>query len=72
TDAFGDTLWTKTYGGSENDHGNSICQTTDQGYIIIGYTESYGQGNRDLWLIRTAPDVPTAVTEYKSNVPESY
>jgi len=72
TDASGDTLWTKTIGGSEDDRINSVYQTTDQGYIITGQTKSYGQGNNDTWLIRTAPDVSTFVTENSSDIPESY
>jgi len=72
TDASGDTLWTQTFGGSEDDRSNSVYQTTDQGYIITGQTKSYGQGNNDIWLIRTAPDVPTAVAEDRSDVPESH
>ena len=53
TDANGDSLWTKTFGGSDSDEGLSVQQTTDGGYIIIGDTESYGNGGRDLWLIKT-------------------
>ena len=52
-DANGDTIWTKTYGGTEYDFGYSIAQTFDGGYIAAGYTESYGAGLRDVYLIRT-------------------
>ncbi len=42
TDALGDTLWTKTYGGWDWDHGTAVQQTTDGGYVIVGWTTSFG------------------------------
>jgi hypothetical protein len=49
----GDTIWTRTYGGSSNDRGYSIKQTFDGGYIITGYSNSFGTGNADVYLIKT-------------------
>jgi hypothetical protein len=49
----GDTLWTKTYGGESWDYGSSVWQTSDGGYIIAGYTNSFGAGNDDVYLIKT-------------------
>jgi len=53
TDAQGDTLWTRTYGGTDFDVGYSVQQTSDGGYIIAGFTISYGAGNDDVYLIKT-------------------
>ena len=56
TDTMGDTLWTRAFGGSGVDIGNSVQQTSDGGYIITGYTRSYGVGNYDVWLLKIAGD----------------
>lgn len=52
TDSLGDTLWTKTYGGSNNERGAAL-PVSDGGYFIIGSTESFGAVNGDIYLIKT-------------------
>jgi hypothetical protein len=53
TDRSGIVEWSRTFGGSEFDHGNSVLQTTDGGYLVAGVTLSYGAGSYDVWLIKT-------------------
>lgn len=57
TDALGDTLWTKLLGGSGVEIGYSIQQCSDNGYIVTGFTSSYGSGSYDLWLVKIKSDV---------------
>lgn len=53
TDNNGDTLWTGMYGGVGDDKAYSVRQTADGGYIIAGFTDSFGSGDDDFCLIKT-------------------
>jgi hypothetical protein len=44
--------WKKTFGGEAPDFGMSVDRTADGGYIVAGYTYSYGEGQSDVWLIK--------------------
>jgi hypothetical protein len=54
TDSNGDLLWTRTYGGSADDHFYSIEALSDDSYLIVGSTDSFGAGSLDVWLIHIA------------------
>lgn len=56
TNVEGKEIWNKTYGGVSYEWGNSIQQTSDGGYIVVGVTNSFGFGNGDVWLIKTNAD----------------
>ena len=43
--------WILTYGRDEVDGSNSVLQRPDGGYILMGYTRSFGYGGHDIWLI---------------------
>ncbi|MBL4734467.1 MAG: hypothetical protein JKY18_03840, partial [Flavobacteriales bacterium] len=52
TDSIGTVEWTRSYGGVNTDVGLNVKQTADSGYVITGYTNSFGAGGYDVYLIR--------------------
>ncbi len=52
TDGSGDTLWTKTYGGPDNDEGYCLRETSDGGFIVAGY-KTVSQHYADGWVFKT-------------------
>jgi hypothetical protein len=53
TDANGNIQWYQYYGGAEDEEAHCVIQTSDGGYALAGYTESYGAGGADFWLVKT-------------------
>ena len=51
--SFYGQVWEQTFGGESTDKGYSVQQTTDGGYILTGSTFSYGNGQRDVFLLKT-------------------
>jgi len=52
TDGNGNPQWMKSLGGDGYERGYCVQQTSDGGYIVVGYTTSYGAGGSDAWLIK--------------------
>ncbi|MCX7994444.1 MAG: hypothetical protein N3A65_01555 [candidate division WOR-3 bacterium] len=47
-----DTIWTKTYGGNQNDFGYSIAEVSAQKFILAGYTSSFGVQGIDYYIVK--------------------
>ena len=48
--------WAVAYNGNGDERAQSVQQTTDGGYIMAGYTSSFGAGNGDLWVLKLNSD----------------
>jgi len=52
TGSSGEMLWSKAFGGAGTDWAYSVVQTSDDGYVIAGVTNSSGAGSYDAWLVK--------------------
>jgi hypothetical protein len=68
TNEIGDTIWTKTYGGSSLEEGRALDQTNDGGYVIVGTTYSYSVGFADVWLLKIDGNGDTLWTRTYGNI----
>jgi hypothetical protein len=56
-DRDGEVVWQKLYGGDRSDSLRSIQRTGDGGYVVAGYTQSYGMaGSVDAWVLKLDQD----------------
>jgi hypothetical protein len=61
TDAQGNKIWDRDFGGTQFDYRGTVKQTDDHGYIIAGYSDSPVSGDKsqnswgesDYWLVKT-------------------
>ena len=52
--AFATSPLNKTYGGAKDDAAYSILNSSDGGYVLAGYTKSFGVGGMDVWLVNSS------------------
>jgi predicted secreted protein len=50
-DSEGNELWKKTFGGAGQDGISSVLET-DDGYVAAGFTNSFGSGKYEVWLLK--------------------
>jgi hypothetical protein len=53
TDASGEMEWSQVYGGAKFEIPYSVVETSDGGYALVGFTESFGATKTDFWLVKT-------------------
>jgi hypothetical protein len=75
----GDVEWQRTYGGSGVDSAIAVEQFPDGSLALAGFTESFGAGGYDFWVLRlkddgsvppfgnSAPVTPTILNLFASN-----
>jgi len=51
-DITGNVLWNKSVGGKDADSAAYVTRSNDGGYLVAGFTFSFGAGNRDFWLFK--------------------
>jgi len=62
----GSTDWFRVFGGVGDDVGYDVARTTDGGYLIVGYTDSFGAGGKDIYLLKTDADGNVAPSAFSS------
>lgn len=57
TDVFGAPLWVRIFGGPDDDVIRAVIHSED-GFVLTGYTMSFGAGSRDIWLVKISDSPP--------------
>ncbi|MGZ3866900.1 MAG: T9SS type A sorting domain-containing protein [Bacteroidia bacterium] len=72
TNSSGDTLWTRVYGGTTDSYCYTVIQTSDNGYAITGYTDCFGAGGTDFYLVKTNSTGDTLWTKTYGSANDDY
>jgi hypothetical protein len=52
TDKLGNLVWQKYYKNSDNEEAYAVQQTSDGGFLVVGWTTSFGAGEGDVYLMK--------------------
>ena len=63
TDTDGNQIWYKTYGGNQTDIFYEVNSTNDGGFLLVGQTNSYGNGANDAFLVKVSSNGDTEWTQ---------
>ena len=66
-DSSGDIVWQKTFGGKSQDAGWAALQTADGEYVVAGFTESFGTGLSDIWVLKLDSNGEIPGCQYSQN-----
>ncbi len=64
TNAVGDSVWSKTYGGADEDRSFFVAQTADSGFILTGRYGWTGAGDGQIWILKTDQAGDTSWTKF--------
>ena len=73
-DFNGAQLWAETVGGKNADSPSFVTPASGGGYLVSGFTFSWGAGNRDFWLFKISDSgqVSWSCTQGNKGYQESY
>ena len=68
--ADGDSLWAVRVGGDPGyEEARGVKQTSDGGFIMAGFTESYGAGDKDFYVVKFSPE-QLGIDEHIGGIPD--
>jgi hypothetical protein len=72
TDSLGNQQWCRYFGGDDVDMGCDLIQANDGGYLVVGYTRSFGAANTDVYVIKTdSLGQTTGIEDEKATLPRN-